>query len=176
VGNTPVAVVRCRVPDSAAGRVALYTSRHEHDARWWRERFVSAAGREAREGLSVLRREVAERAAKPLPAFLSLWTSPAAGSHDTAAECLNGVVAAVADPELLAAAMRETSPHWNEDDDQLFRSIRPALLAVLEEMRAAAPCFAAVSTPRTAATPISSPVRFLTGAPGLAILRLVTSN
>jgi hypothetical protein len=38
------------------------------------------------------------------------------------------------------------------------------------------PCVAAVSTPRTAATPISSPWHFLTGAPGLAIPRLVTSN
>jgi hypothetical protein len=44
------------------------TSRHEHDARWWRERFASVAGKEAREAVSVLRREIAERAAKPLPA------------------------------------------------------------------------------------------------------------
>lgn len=68
----------------------FYISRHEHDARWWRERFASAAGQEAREAVSVLRREVAERAAKSLPTFLSLWTSPAAGSPGTAAECLDG--------------------------------------------------------------------------------------
>ena len=125
----------CLIPLLAG--LPFYTSHHEHDARWWRERFASAAGREAREAVSVLRREVAERAAKPLPAFLSLWTSPAAGSPGIATECLDGLVAAVADPELLAAGMRETSPHWNEDDDKLFRSTRLALLAVLEGMRAA---------------------------------------
>ena len=81
--------------------------------------------------------EVAERAGKPLPAFLALWTSPAAGPGDGAAECLDGLVAAVADPELLVSAMRETSPRWNEADDRLFRSVRPALLAVLEGLRAA---------------------------------------
>jgi hypothetical protein len=54
-----------------------------------------------------------------------------------AAECLNGLIAAVADPELLVSAMRETSPRWNEADGRLFRSVRPALLAVLEGLRAA---------------------------------------
>ena len=54
-----------------------------------------------------------------------------------AAECLDGLVAAVADPELLVSAMRETSARWNEADDRLFRSVRPALLAVLEGLRAA---------------------------------------
>ena len=45
--------------------------------------------------------------------------------------------AAVADPELLVSAMRETSPRWNEADDRLFRSVRPALSAVLEGLQAA---------------------------------------
>jgi hypothetical protein len=125
----------CLVPLLAD--MPFYTSRHSGDTRTWRERFESAAGPEARDAVSVLRREVAERAAKPLPAFLALWTSPAAAAPGTAAESLDGLVAAVADPELLATAMRETSPHWNEDDDALFRSVRPALLAVLEGLQAA---------------------------------------
>ena len=33
--------------------------------------------------------------------------------------------------------MRETSPRWNEADDRLFRSVRPALSAVLEGLRTA---------------------------------------
>ena len=59
------------------------------------------------------------------------------GIGGTAADCLDDLVTAVADPELLACAMRETSPHWNEADDSLFRSVRPALLAVVRDMRAA---------------------------------------
>ncbi len=125
----------CLIPLLAG--LPFYTSRHEQDARWWQERFVSVAGQEARDGVSVLRDEVAHRAARPLPAFLALWTSAAAGPPGGAAECLDGLVAAVADPELLVAAMRETSPRWNEADDRLFRSVRPALLAVLEGLRAA---------------------------------------
>ena len=39
------------------------------------------------------------------------------------------------DPELLVSAMRKTSPRWNEADDRLFRSVRPALSAVLEGLR-----------------------------------------
>ena len=101
------------------------------------ERFASIAGQEARDGVSVLRHEVAQRAAKPLPAFLALWTSPAAGQCDRAAECLDNLVAAVADPELLVSAMRKTSPRWNEADDRLFRLVRPALSAVLEGLRTA---------------------------------------
>ena len=50
---------------------------------------------------------------------------------------LDDLVAAVADPDLLASAMRDTSVRWNEADDRLFRSVRPALLAVLEGLRAA---------------------------------------
>jgi hypothetical protein len=114
--------------------VPFYTSRHEQDARWWQQHFASAAGPAARDGLTVLRREVAEQAAKPLPAFLALWTSPAAPA---AGADLDGLVAAVADPELLASAMRETSAHWNEADDRLFRSVRPALAAVLTGLRTA---------------------------------------
>jgi hypothetical protein len=124
----------CLVPLLAG--LPFYTTRHEQDARWWRERFASSAGPAARDGVSVLRREVAEEAGKPLPAFLALWTSPAAGSAGTGADCLDDLVTAVADPELLASAMRETSPHWNEADDSLFRSVRPALLAVVRDMRA----------------------------------------
>ena len=67
----------CLIPLLAG--LPFYTSRHDQDARWWRERFASIAGQEARDGVSVLRDEVAQRAAKPLPAFLALWTSPAAG-------------------------------------------------------------------------------------------------
>ena len=125
----------CLIPLLAG--LPFYTSRHDQDARWWRERFASIAGQEARDGVSVLRDEVAQRAAKPLPAFLALWTSPAAGRCDRAAECLDDLVAAVADPELLVSAMRETSPRWNEADDRLFRSVRPALSAVLEGLRTA---------------------------------------
>ncbi len=125
----------CLIPLLAG--LPFYTSRHDQDARWWQERFASIAGQEARDGVSVLRQEVAQRAAKPLPAFLALWTSPAAGPGDRAAECLDDLVAAVADPELLVSAMRETSPRWNEADDRLFRSVRPALSAVLESLRTA---------------------------------------
>jgi hypothetical protein len=125
----------CLIPLLAG--LPFYTSRHEHDARWWQERFAAIAGQQARDGVSVLRDEVAYQAVKPLPAFLALWTSPAAGPSDGAAADLDGLVAAVADPELLVSAMRETSPRWNEADDRLFRSVRPALLAVLEGLRAA---------------------------------------
>jgi hypothetical protein len=125
----------CLIPLLAG--LPFYTSRHEQDARWWQQRFGSVAGPGARDGLSVLRREVADRAGKPLPAFLALWTSPAAGGCEGAADCLDGLIAAVADPERLAGAMRETSARWNPADDRLFRSVRPALLAVLEGVRAA---------------------------------------
>ena len=125
----------CLIPLLA--RMPFYTSRHEQDARWWQERWASTAGQQARDGVSVLRHEIAHRAVKPLPAFLALWTSPAAGPSDRAAEGLDGLVAAVADPELLVSAMREMSARWNEADDRLFRSVRPALLAVLEGLRAA---------------------------------------
>ncbi len=125
----------CLIPLLAG--MPFYTSRHEQDARWWQQRFESIAGPEAGDGLSVLRREVSDRAGKPLPAFLALWTSPAAGPGERAAECLDNLVAAVADPQRLAGAMRENSPLWNEPDDRLFRSVRPALLAVLEGLRAA---------------------------------------
>jgi hypothetical protein len=64
------------------------------------------------------------------------WTSPAAGLPHGAAGDLDRLIAAVTDPELLATAMRESSPHWNQADERLFRSVRPALLAVLESMRA----------------------------------------
>jgi hypothetical protein len=125
----------CLIPLLAG--LPFYTSRHEHDAWWWQEQFAAFAGQPARDGLRVLRDEVADRAAKPLPAFLALWTSPAAGLADGAAESLDGLIAAVADPELLTSAMRESSRRWNEADDRLFRSVRPALLAVLEDLRAA---------------------------------------
>jgi hypothetical protein len=120
----------------------FYTSRHEQDACSWQQHFASVAGPAARDGLGVLRREVAEQAAKPLPAFLALWTSPAspaspAALASAAGADLDGLVAAVADPELLAPAMRATSVHWNEADDRLFRSVRPALLAVLAGLRTA---------------------------------------
>jgi hypothetical protein len=125
----------CLIPLLAG--LPFYTSRHEQDARWWQERFAAIAGQRARDGVSALRDEVAHRASKPLPAFLALWTSPAAGPSDRAAECLDSLIAAVADPELLVSAMRDTSPRWNEADDRLFRSVRPALQAVLEDVRAA---------------------------------------
>jgi hypothetical protein len=88
----------------------------------------------------VLRHEVARRAAKPLPAFLALRTSPAAGPCDRTAQCpddLVAAVAAVADPELLVSAMRATSQRWKEADHWLFRAVRPALSAVLEGLRTA---------------------------------------
>jgi hypothetical protein len=125
----------------------FYTSRHEQDARWWQQHFASVAGPAARDGLAVLRREVAEQAAKPLPAFVALWTSPAAASpvepaagRTAAAGAdadLDGLIGAVADPELLVSAMRETSARWNEADGRLFRSVRPALAAVLADLRTA---------------------------------------
>jgi hypothetical protein len=125
----------CLIPLLAG--LPFYTSRHEDDARWWQERFASVAGPQARDAVSVLREEIADRAAKPLPAFLALWTSPAATLAGGAAESLDGLIAAVADPELLVSAMRDGSARWNEADDRLFRSIRPALLTVLESLRAA---------------------------------------
>lgn len=125
----------CLVPLLA--EMPFYTSRHGQDARWWQQRFASVAGSQARDAVLLLRREVAERAGKPLPAFLALWTSPAASSSETAADCLDGLIAAVAAPQSLATAMRATSAHWNEADDQLFRSVSPALAAVLEGLRAA---------------------------------------
>ena len=79
----------CLIPLLAG--LPFYTSRHEQDTRWWQERFSSIAGQHAREGVSVLRHEIADRAVKPLPAFLALWTSPAAASSDGAAECLDGL-------------------------------------------------------------------------------------
>jgi hypothetical protein len=75
----------CLIPLLAG--LPFYTSRHDQDARWWQERFAAIAGREAHDGVSVLRHEVARRAAKPLPAFLALWTSPAAGPCARSAEC-----------------------------------------------------------------------------------------
>jgi hypothetical protein len=125
----------CLVPLLAD--LPFYTSRHAQDSRWWQERFAARAGQAARDAASVLRQEVAERAAKPLPAFLALWTSPVAGTPDEAASCLEDLVAAVAEPELLATAMRDESAYWSEDDERLFQSVRPALLAVLEGMQAA---------------------------------------
>ena len=44
----------CLIPLLAG--LPFYTSRHDQDARWWRERFASIAGQEARDGVSVLRR------------------------------------------------------------------------------------------------------------------------
>jgi len=125
----------CLIPLLAG--LPFYTSRHEHDAPLWQERFGSVAGPQARDGVAVLRDEVAQRAVKPLPAFLALWTSPAARPIAGAAESLDGLITAVADPELLVSATRERSAHWNEADEWLFRSVRPALLAVLEGLRAA---------------------------------------
>lgn len=55
----------CLVPLLAG--LSFYTSRHEHDAREWRERFASAAGQQARDGLCVLRDEVADRRPSPVP-------------------------------------------------------------------------------------------------------------
>jgi len=124
----------CLIPLLAG--LPFYTSRHEHDARLWQERFASIAGPQARDGVSVLREEVTNQAVKPLPAFLALWTSPAARPAGGAAESLDGLIAAVAEANLLVSAMRDGSPHWNEADDRLFRSVRPALLAVLEGLRA----------------------------------------
>jgi len=124
----------CLVPLLAG--MPFYTSRHEEDARWWQQRFGAVAGAAAVDGLGVLRHEVAERAGKPLPAFLALWTSPAAGPYEgSAAGDLDGLIAAVADPERLAGAMREASRRWNEADERLFRLVRSALLVVLEGLR-----------------------------------------
>jgi hypothetical protein len=125
----------CLIPLLAG--LPFYTSRHEQDAREWQRRFSALAGQQARDAALVLREEVAERAAKPLPAFLALWTSPLAGPPAPAAESLDSLIAAVADPQLLVSVMRETSSHWNEASERLFSSVRPALLAVLEGMRAA---------------------------------------
>jgi hypothetical protein len=130
----------CLIPLLAG--LPFYTSRHEDDARFWAERFARLAGPDARDGITVLREQVAEQAGKPLPAFLALWTSPAEageppGSPAGAQESLERLISAVADPGLLVSAMRDTSPHWNAGDDRLFRSVRPALLTVLEGLRAA---------------------------------------
>ena len=125
----------CLVPLLAG--MPFYTSRHEQDTPVWQERFARTATREAKDGVSALREQVADQAGKPLPAFLALWTSPAAGPAGGAAEDLDALITAVADPHLLAAAMRDTSPHWNEADDRLFCSVRPALLAVLHGLRSA---------------------------------------
>jgi hypothetical protein len=125
----------CLIPLLAG--MPFYTSRHEQDSREWQERFEAVTGQRARDALRVLRDEVADRAAKPLPAFLALWTAPAAGRPDGPAAALDGLIAAVESPELLTSAMRAGSRRWNEADDRLFRSIRPALLAVLEGLQAA---------------------------------------
>jgi hypothetical protein len=125
----------CLIPLLAG--LPFYTSRHVQDAKWWQRHFSAEAGREALDGLIVLRREVAERAGKPLSAFLALWTSPAAGSDDAAGSCIERLIAAVGEPDLLPAAMRRTSDHWSEADEQLYRGVRPALLAVLLGLQAA---------------------------------------
>ena len=43
----------CLIPLLAG--LPFYTSRHEQDARWWQKQFASAAGQQARDGVSVLR-------------------------------------------------------------------------------------------------------------------------
>jgi hypothetical protein len=125
----------CLIPLLAG--MPFYTSRHVQDAEWWQAQFLAEAGQDALEGLTVMRREVADQAGKPLPAFLALWTSPAAVPADTAESCLERLIAAVAEPDLLPGAMRETSDHWTEADEQLYRHVRPALVAVLLGLRAA---------------------------------------
>jgi hypothetical protein len=125
----------CLIPLLAG--MPFYTSRHVRDAEWWQARFQAGAGQDAIEGLAVLRRAVAEEAGKPLPAFLALWTSPAAVVQEGAASCLDRLIAAVGDPDMLPAAMRKTSDHWTEADEQLYRHVRPALLAVLAALRSA---------------------------------------
>lgn len=122
----------CLIPLVAG--VPFYTSRHVDDAQWWQRRF-SADAAHASDALAVLRREITERAGKALPAFLALWTSPAAVSSDGSESCLEPLIEAVRDPRLLASAMRETSDHWSNADEQLFDRVRPALVQVLVGLR-----------------------------------------
>jgi len=125
----------CLIPLLAG--LPFYTSRHDQDARWWQERFASIAGQEARDGVSVLRQEVAQRAAKPLPAFLALWTSPAAGPCDRAAECLDDLVTAVADRRCWCRPCgKRLRAGTRPMTGCSVRSV-PPLSAVLEGLRAA---------------------------------------
>ncbi len=121
----------------------FYTSRHVEDAALWQQRFREHADQRAMDAVAVLRSEVAEQAGKPLPAYLTLWCSPAAASTptgsttDAAVRELDALIAAVEEPGLLPRLMRETSSHWSETDEQLFERIQPALAKVLQCLRGA---------------------------------------
>jgi hypothetical protein len=125
----------CLIPLLAG--LPFYTSRHVQDAALWQKQFSGKAGPKALEGVAILRREIADRAGKPLPAFLALWTSPAAVSMGAAGSCLEQLIATVGEPDLLIDAMRETSNHWSEADEQLFARVRPALVEVLRCLQSA---------------------------------------
>lgn len=116
--------------------IPFYTTRHVDDSERWQQRFSALAPSQAMSAVSALRGEISEGAGKPLPAFLALWTSPAAvrGSATTELEAL---IAAVADPEMLPRLMQDTSPHWSQADEDLFRRARPHLLSALTGLRAA---------------------------------------
>jgi hypothetical protein len=137
VRSAPVVSCQARFTGSAAARKNR------------RARSVSPSSTSARLPLSLPSpRGRAHRVAGPWPAFLALWTSPATGPPGGTAECPDGLIAAVTDPELLVSAMRETSPRWNEAGGRLFRPVRPGLLAVLEGLRTAAWQAGGPGTPR----------------------------
>lgn len=130
----------CLIPLLAG--MDFYTSRHVEDSQFWQSRFDANADNSVREALAELKDRIATEAGKPLPAFLTLWCSPTAPPASTdkpglqvAQEELDGVINAVAQPELLPQLMRQGSAHWNIKDEELFRSIRPALGIVLGWLR-----------------------------------------
>lgn len=118
--------------------MGFYTSRHLQDSHVWQCR-VATADPEVRGALAVLRDEIAVAAGKPLPAFLSLWCSPAAPAGDlrqpSAEAELDALIEAVGESEVLPRLMWQRSAHWSVEDEALFRSTRPALLIVLRWLR-----------------------------------------
>ncbi|MGC1184748.1 MAG: hypothetical protein WBA31_06300 [Candidatus Dormiibacterota bacterium] len=112
--------------------IPFYTSRHIEDVAWWQDRFASAASERAREDLVYLRSQVTDRAGKPLPAFLALWTSPLATSP---LQSLDELISALDKPDRLAQRMREISDHWSGGDEQLFLTVCGSVRSVLTALR-----------------------------------------
>lgn len=110
------------------------TCRHEQDAATWQSRLRAAPG--VVETASRVREAVAEDAGKPLPASLTLWTSPAAVTATPTAE-LDALIEAASHPSRLHDEMRATSAHWSQDDDDLFAHIQPHLTVLFDGFRQA---------------------------------------
>ena len=123
----------CLVPLLAD--LPFYVERHQDDATLWKERFADIASADAKDAVGILRRAIADGAGKPLPAFLTLWVSPALRRDEDAETSLAELVSAISDPDTLATGMRETSDHWSEQDERLFVRTAPALHTVVRTLQ-----------------------------------------